>query len=151
MRRDELVEHLIDAVVVFELAADPHRLGQRDEHLLFDLAVEVVADFLLGDLQLRLAGVVGERRRSPATICLIAACAAFERLDDLLLGDFLRARLDHHQAVLAAGDDEIELALLALLEGRVDDVLAVDEADADAGDRLLERESPRAPAPPTRR
>ena len=61
-----------------------------------------------------------------------------ERLDDLLLGHFLRARLDHHQAVLAAGDDEIELALFALLEGRVDDVLAVDEADADAGDRLLE-------------
>jgi hypothetical protein len=29
--------------------------------------------------------------------------------------------------------------LLPLLEGRVDDVVAVDQADADAGDRLLER------------
>ena len=63
-----------------------------------------------------------------------------ERVDDLLLGHFLRARFDHHQAVVAAGDDEIELALFALLEGRVDDVLAVDQADADAGDRLLERD-----------
>ena len=61
-----------------------------------------------------------------------------ERLDDLLLGHFLRARLHHHQPVLAAGDDEIQLALFALLERRVDEVLAVDEADADAGDRLLE-------------
>ena len=63
----------------------------------------------------------------------------FERVDDLLFGHFLRAGLDHHQAVLAAGDDEVELALLALREGRVDEVLAVDQADAHAGNGLLER------------
>ena len=63
----------------------------------------------------------------------------FERFDDLFLGHFLRARLDHDEAIFAAGDDEIELALLALLEGRIDDELAVDETDADARDRLLER------------
>ena len=63
-----------------------------------------------------------------------------ERRDDLRLGHFLRAGLDHHQAVFAAGDDEIELAALALLEGRVDEVLTVEQTDADAGDRLLERD-----------
>src|SRR6185503_13049331 len=38
----------------------------------------------------------------------------------------------------AAGHYEIELALFPLLECRVDDVLAVDEPDPDARDRLLE-------------
>ena len=47
-RRDEVVEHLVDAVVVLELAANPHRLAERDQHLLFDLAVELVAAFLRG-------------------------------------------------------------------------------------------------------
>jgi hypothetical protein len=63
-----------------------------------------------------------------------------QRLDHLLLGHLLRARLDHDQTVLAAGDNEIELARLALLEGRIDDVLPVDHPDADAGNRLLERD-----------
>ena len=81
----------------------------------------------------------------------MAACAGFERLDDLLFGHFLRARFDHHEAVLAAGDDEIELALLALLERRVDDVLPVHQAHAHAGNRLLERDAPRAPARRKRR
>ena len=62
-----------------------------------------------------------------------------ERADHLFFGRFLRARFDHHDRVGAAGDDEVDLALLALGVGRVDDVAAVDEADAHAGDRLLER------------
>ncbi len=142
-RGDQLVEHLVDAVVVLELAADAHRLGQRHEHLLLDLAVEVVADLLLRDLQLLLAGLLRQVVDGGDDL-LDRGVRRLERLDDLLLGHFLGAGLDHHEAVLAAGDDEIELALLALLEGRVDDVLAVDQADAHAGDRLLERESRRA-------
>ena len=63
----------------------------------------------------------------------------FERLDDLFFRDLLRARFDHHDAVLAAGDGQVEAAQLALGEGRIDDVLAVDQADAHAGDGLLER------------
>ena len=35
---------------------------------------------------------------------------ALERLDDLLFGDFLGARFDHHDRVLAARDDQIEPA-----------------------------------------
>ena len=58
-----------------------------------------------------------------------------ERLEDLVLAHFLGARFHHHDRVLAAGDDEIEAALAALLEGRVDEVLAVDEAHAHAGNR----------------
>ena len=50
----------------------------------------------------------------PAMISLIAACAVLERLDHDLLGDFLRAGFDHHDAVVGARDDQIELAALAL-------------------------------------
>ena len=71
----------------------------------------------------------------PATISLDRRVRVLERLDDLLLGDFLGARFDHHDRVLGAGDDQVERAALALLEGRIDDELAVDQADADAGDR----------------
>ena len=63
----------------------------------------------------------------------------FERADDLLFRHFLRAGFDHDQAVLAAGHDEVDLALLALFEGRVDQELPVNQTDANARDRLLER------------
>ena len=67
--------------------------------------------------------------------------AGFERLHHLFFRHFLGARFDHHEAVLAARDDEVEPALLPLLVGRVDDVLAVNLSDAHAGDRLLERDA----------
>ena len=38
--------------------------------------------------------------------------------------------VDHEHAVLGTGDDQVEVALLGLLERRVDDVLAVEVADA---------------------
>ena len=47
-----------------------------------------------------------------STMRLMAACAGFERLHDLFLGDFLGARLDHHHAIVAAGDDQIERLFL---------------------------------------
>ena len=64
---------------------------------------------------------------------------ALERLDDLFFGDFLRARFDHHDRVVAARHDQIEPAAAALLEGRVDQELAIDQADPHAGDGARER------------
>src|SRR5262249_14137505 len=46
-RSDQIVEDLVDAIVVLQLPADPHRLGERYEDLLLDLAVEVVANLAL--------------------------------------------------------------------------------------------------------
>ncbi len=46
---------------------------------------------------------------------------------------------DHHQGVLGAGDDEVELAVRHLVEGRVQNVFAVDIADARGADRAHER------------
>ncbi len=72
---------------------------------------------------------------------LMASWPASSALHHFLFADFLGAGLDHHDRVLAARDHEVERALLALLVGRVDDVLPVDLADAHAGDRLLERDA----------
>jgi hypothetical protein len=47
-----------------------------------------------------------------------------------VLGQFLGLGLDHQHAFGGAGDDEVERALLGLLERRVDDELAVEIADA---------------------
>ena len=138
-RRDQLLEHLVDAVVVLELAADAHRLAERDEHLLLDLAVELARDFLLRDLALLLADllrqIVDDVDDLPD-----GGVRRVERLDDFLFGGFLRAGLDHHDAVAAARDDQIEAALAPLRVGRVDDELPVHQADPHAGDRLLERD-----------
>ena len=56
------------------------------------------------------------------------------------LGQELGAGLDHHDRVTRAGDDEVELRVGQLAEGRVDDELAVDAADADGADRARERD-----------
>ena len=55
-----------------------------------------------------------------ATICLMACVRGVERADHFFFGRFLRARLDHHDRVGAAGDDQVDLALLALGVGRID-------------------------------
>ena len=103
-RRDQLLEHLVDALVVLELAADPHRLAERDERLLLDLAVELARDFLLRDLALLLADCLREIVDGVDDLP-DGGVRGVERLDHLLFGDLLRAGLDHHDAVAAAGDD----------------------------------------------
>ncbi len=52
----------------------------------------------------------------------------------------LGARLDHHDRVARAGDDQVELRVGELAVGRVDDELAVDPTDADGTDRTRERD-----------
>ena len=55
-------------------------------------------------------------------------------------------------ASLRAGDDEVEVGVLGLIEGRVDDELAGLDvaADAHAGERALERDAGGHAAPPRR-
>src|SRR6478735_1734744 len=68
----------------------------------------------------------------------IFASASLWKLASIFLA--LTTSFHHHDAVLAAGNDQVERALLALFVRRVDDVAAVHHADADARDRLLERD-----------
>ena len=60
---------------------------------------------------------------------LQGAVAEQDRLGHDVLGQELGARLDHHDRVARAGDDQVELRVRELAEGRVDDELAVDAAD----------------------
>ncbi len=57
-----------------------------------------------------------------------------------VLGQELGARLDHHDRVARARDDEVELRLGELAVGRVDDELAADPADAHRTDGSAERD-----------
>jgi hypothetical protein len=79
---------------------------------------------LLLDVDERLEGPVAEQ----------------DRLGHDVFGQELGARLDHHDRVARAGHDQVELRLLDLAVGRVDDELAVDPADPDGADRPGERD-----------
>ena len=63
--------------------------------------------------------------------------------EHVLLGHLLRAGLEHEDGVLGAGDHEVEIGVLGLVEGRVDEELAGLDvaADAHAGERALERDA----------
>ena len=61
-----------------------------------------------------------------------------ECLHDPLLGDFLGAGFDHDDGLTRAGDHQVELALVHLVDGRVHDELIVDDPHPDGSDRPLE-------------
>ena len=83
----------------------------------------------------------------PATFCSSSWTAQrrpdllvgdLERLEHRLLVDLLGAGLDHRDGLGGAGDDQVELRLLGLLQGRVDDELVAHQADAHGADRAGE-------------
>ena len=138
-RRHEFGLHGVHASVVLDLVPDLHRLAQRGQGRLLDLRRHVGGDGLGGHLELGLA------HRSLEIIdlshdVLDRGVAGVERPHDLGLAHALGAGLDHDDAVVAARDNQVQPACLALLEGRVDHVGAVDQPDADARDRLVERD-----------
>ena len=69
---------------------------------------------------------------------LHAAMREHQGVQHDLFRQLLGFGFDHHQGVLGAGDDEVELAVGHLVEGRVQDELAVDIADARGADRAHE-------------
>ncbi len=71
---------------------------------------------------------------------LEAAVGEHHPAQDLVFGQLLDFGFDHHHRVFGAGDDEIHpVALAQLVEGRVEHIFAVDEADAGGADRAHER------------
>ena len=127
-----------DGAVVLDLALDAHGRGERRQRVALDERLDVGVHRHLGLRQL-LAACLGGQRVDAGADLLDGRVRGLERLDDFVFRHFLRAGLDHHDAVLASGDREIQAALLALRERRVDDELAVDQSHAHAGDGLLER------------
>ena len=72
-----------------------------------------------------------------ASMTLLELAVPFEdRLEHEVLGDLLRARLDHADGLAGADDDEVDRRLLALLLRRVEDEAVADAGDADGAERL---------------
>ena len=61
-----------------------------------------------------------------------------QRLDDRLFGHFLGPGFHHDDGVPGTGHDEVELALLHLVDRWADNQLVVEHPDADGPDRPLE-------------
>ncbi len=70
---------------------------------------------------------------------LEALVAEHDGAEHDLFVEFLGFRLDHQDGVLGAGNDEVENRLVHLVEMRVQNVFAVDVADACAANRAHER------------
>ncbi len=113
-----------------ELTAGIDRLGEVEDRARARL--EVWRALGLADRLAELLLDVDER--------LERAMTEQDGLGHHVLGQELGARLDHHDRVAGAGDDEVELRLLELAVGRVDDELAVDPADAHGADGTRERD-----------
>ena len=62
----------------------------------------------------------------------------FDGTDDNFFGDFLGARLDHHDAVFGADNHDVQLADQTLRVGWIHDVLAVNITNANRADRAME-------------
>jgi hypothetical protein len=56
-----------------------------------------------------------------------------ERVNDHVLAELGRASFDHHDRVTTRGDEEVEVRVRAFRERGVENELAVDAADANAG------------------
>ena len=97
---------------------------------------------LVGDLDVPrfLRGLLGELddRLNDRLHVLVAEHHGFEHLRFRKLLGF---RFDHHHRIVGAGDDEIEDAVLHLVDHRVQHELAVDDADARRADRSKERQA----------
>ncbi len=72
-------------------------------------------------------------------IFLQDSMAVFERAEDFLFGDLLRAGFDHHDALVAAGHDHVELRRAGFRIGGIGDVFAIDDANAHGADEVVER------------
>ena len=113
-----------------ELAARLRQVGEL-EHGVGE-GLEVRQALRLADEPVELLLEIDERDQRPVP--------EEDGLGHDVLGEDLDARLDHHDRVAGARDDEVELGVLELGVRRVEDVLAVDVADAHGGDRALERD-----------
>ena len=131
--RESLAERRQDAPALF-LVRDPQRIPDLSGRLLRDLA---------HDLRIGSDGLVLERVRGSGHPNQLALkpdqlddrlLPHLHRLEEFVLGGFEAGALDHHDRVLGSGDHDLQVAHLEVVEGRVDEPVAVAARDADAGD-----------------
>ena len=124
----ERLEHLgldcLRGVLAVELV---DHLGGRVERVaeaLPDLARDRLVHLLRLDLDLLLAGLLAQVVLGLAEPLDLGVCD-IERVEDLRLGDFVGARLDHQDGLLGAGDHQVERRLEQPLLVRVDEEVAL--------------------------
>ena len=137
--RDHLLLDRLCRLLALELVFDLGRRLERRALRSLDLLVELGFDLRHVDVDLRLAGLLGQLALECAQL-LDLVVSDIERVEDLRLGDLVRTRLDHQDRLVGAGDDQVEIGGLEqrLLVG-VDDEVPVDLPDPHRADRRRER------------
>ena len=114
------------------------RIGQAGAHNAADAAIQLRCGILVGfDLELGLPDL-GHKFFDEADDFGVGLLGAADGLEDDLLGDLVGAGLHHDDGIAGAADDHTQGAVVALLVGGVDDVLAVAVGDAAGADRAFE-------------
>ena len=136
--RLECVNDLANACVADGLVVGIHSGLELVVALCLELVEQVVVDVVMLILELRLADLVLDGLDERADL-LQLLMSLHEGVKHLVLRNFLRAGRDHDDLVLGRAQGNVHLGNLALLGGRVDDGLAVDDADLAAGYNVVER------------
>ncbi len=106
--------------------------------LLLQIVVVRVIEYRRLDLALRLADFVAQFVDRRADL-LDLGVAELDGVDDRLFFHFLRARLNHHDAVGGSDDHDVDQASAHLVVRGIHDELSVDQADAHRADGTEER------------
>ena len=72
---------------------------------------------------------------------LVPPVRLHDRVEHLVFGQFLAKPLDHHDRAVGAGDDEIQVALLHLVDRRQCDEFAFDPGKTNTADRTQKRQA----------
>ncbi len=128
----------LDRVLALELVDHLGGLVEGGAEAVLDLAEHGLVDLRRRDLDLVLAGLLAQLVLGLAE-ALDLGVRDVERVEDLGLGDLVRAGLDHQDRVGGAGDDQVERALEQPLLVGVDEEVALGVlADAHGADGLRE-------------
>ena len=103
-----------------------------------ELVEQVVVDVMMLVLELRLADLVLDGLDERADLLQLLMCF-HESIEHVVLRNFLCTGLDHNDLVLGSAQGNVHLGSSALLGGRVDNGLAVNDANLAAGYNVVER------------
>src|SRR5260370_5194964 len=115
------------------------RILQLRANLIRQAAQILLIDLLRRDQALRLTRPAHQILNRSADL-LDLLMSELDSIHNAVLGDFLRAGLDHHDAVLRAHNHDVQLALRTLGVRGVHDELAVYQANPHSSNRSMERD-----------
>ena len=130
-RRQALIAHVLVIGIERGLNIVDCKIPDRVEQLVRDLH-RLERELGLADFGL---DVLNERDHA-----LDLLVALDDRVEHHIVGNLVRARLDHADYILVSGHSQVQIALCALGSVRADDDLAVDKAHIDAGNRPVPRD-----------